>query len=88
MKFSFKRQIRICAIDDDGKSICKIFDKGEHEVENIFVNTEYFEAFLEKGDITQQYVKGSPILLNAQAEEKVSGKTAKSTKPVESDEKK
>ena len=65
MRFNFNRQVRVCA----GKS-AKVFNKGAHEVDEVFAKTKYFEALLASGDITQHYVKSDKEPLAAKSKAK------------------
>lgn len=64
MRCNFKKQVKIFAMD--GKTqVNKVFNKGQHDVEDIFLKTEYFEALLAKGEVTPVYV--APAAKKAEA---------------------
>lgn len=69
MRCNFKKQVKIFA--KDGKTqINKVFNPGQHDVEDVYLKTEYFEALLSKGEVTPVYVAPSlPKTKNQKAEE-------------------
>ena len=58
MRCNFKKQVKIFA--KDGKTqINKVFNPGQHDVEDVYLKTQYFEALLAKGEVTPVYVAPS-----------------------------
>lgn len=58
MRLNFKKQVKIFAMD--GKTqVNKVFEKGQHDVEDIYVKTEYMDALLAKGDVFPVYMPQS-----------------------------
>lgn len=58
MRFTFKKQVKIFAMD--GKTqVNKVFNTGQHDVEDIYAKTQYMEALLAKGDVIPVYMPQS-----------------------------